>query len=179
MAGATLGQIAYYLTKQGREYNQIAEGLIAVEAALLNGGKLAITIALQENGEYLELAAPQLLQGVEETVNQTALFQTMLTISWETKLLRWQYANGEVLGAIGFPLERASLREPLSEVRFNDALNGFIALMNYIIPRLEAALETGECLGLGEKHLQLRETVPLESVDSLLELSDRLQRGAA
>ncbi len=148
--GATLEQIAYYLTQQGREYTKLAEGCIAVEAVLGNGDKLAITITLQENGEYLEIAAPQLLQGVEGKVNQSALFQAMLAISWETKLLRWQYANGEVLGAIGFPLEHLALREILSEARLNDALNGFISLMNYIIPRLEAVLETGEYLAAEE-----------------------------
>ena len=167
--GATLKQIAYYLTQQNREYTKLAEGCIAVDAALGNGDKLAITITLQENGEYLEIAAPQLLQGVKGKVNQSALFQAMLAISWKTRLLRWQYANGEVLGAIGFPLERTSQREILSEAQFNAALNGFVSLMNYIIPRLEAVLETGECLAEEEAEelprLNLPEIFRPESLD--------------
>lgn len=181
---ATLGQIARYLENRDWKYMfDPSEERIVTGVMAENLDKLLIFITLQENGEYLELAAPQLLQGVQEHIYKGILFQTLLAISWETKMLRWQYdrADGEVRASIGFPLEDSLL----TESQFNRCLDGLIQLVDSTaMPRLKAVLEAGEDPAekeMGERLLlTLQEILPPGSLDMLSRaIAARQERGAA
>jgi hypothetical protein len=53
-----------------------------------------------KKGEFFKLFAPQVLSGISETPYKEAILQTMLCISWETKMLQWEYdpSDGENSG---------------------------------------------------------------------------------
>jgi hypothetical protein len=165
----TLTQIAQYLDRRNWRYHIDAE-----ESRIITGVKadhveeFLIVISLKENGEYLEISAPQLLK-VKDHVYKGVLFQTMLAISWQVKMLRWEYdpLDGEIRASIAFPLEDA----PLTEKQFNRVLSGLIDLVDRVsMPRLKTVLATGEDPGekeLGEALLEAIETSFPEILDWL------------
>lgn len=178
----TLNQIAQYLDNRHWKYHiQAADSRIITGVIANNVDQLPIAIALKEDGEYLELAAPQLLQ-VKDHIYKGVLFQTLLAISWEVKMLRWEYdpLDGEIRASIGFPLEDASL----TERQFNRVLGGLIQIVDeYAMPRLQAVLETGidpAEKALGERLLlTLQEILPDGSLNLLEQaLTDRKKRGS-
>jgi len=177
----TLNQIAQYLDNRDWKYDSQPENsriITGVKAESVD--RLAIAISLKENGEYLELAAPNLLH-VKSHVYKGVLFQTMLAISWETKMIRWEYdpLDGEIRASIAFPLEDAQLTKP----QFDRALSGLIHIVDTLsMPRLQAVLATGIDPGekeLGEKLLEtLQEILPDGSLKMLQDaIAARKQRG--
>jgi hypothetical protein len=95
----------------------------------------------------------------------------MLSISWETKMLQWEYdpSDGEIRAIIEFPLEDSIL----TEKQFNRCLHGLIQLVdNVAIPRLAEVMKTGHDPGnvdLGERILlSIQEQAP-----GLLELLEK------
>jgi hypothetical protein len=87
----------------------------------------------------------------------------MLCISWETKMLQWEYDpnDGEIRAIIEFPLEDSSL----TEKQFNRCLSGLIQIIdNVAMPRLKEVMVTGKDPGdreLGERLLlTLQEEAP-------------------
>ncbi|UBF26739.1 hypothetical protein K9N68_01680 [Kovacikia minuta CCNUW1] len=142
--GATLQQIAGYLNKKGWKYRLDEEQsriLTGVRADNLED--FLIVIQLDEEGEFFELFAPRVLSGVKDHPHKAAILQTMLCISWETKMLQWEYdpSDGEIRAIIEFPLEDSTL----TERQFNRCLYSLIELVDEIaLPRLRAVMETGE-----------------------------------
>ncbi len=142
--GATLGQIATYLDRKGWKYKVEPEEsriLTGVEADNLDN--FLIVIQLDEDGEFFELFAPRVLSGVKDHPHCNAILQTMLCISWETKMLQWEYdpSDGEIRAIIEFPLEDSTL----TERQFNRCLYGLVQLVDEIaLPRLKAVMDTGE-----------------------------------
>lgn len=150
---ATLASIAQYLDNRGWVYNldEVNSRIVtAVQAE--NVCNFLIVIQLSETGEFVQFVAPQLLQ-VKDNVFKGILFQTMLAISWEVKMLRFEYdpSDGEVRASIELPLEDAELTECL----FNRCLSGLTELVDEIaMPRLKAVLATG--IDPGRKNLMAR-----------------------
>ncbi|MGK7902778.1 MAG: hypothetical protein AB4352_15480 [Hormoscilla sp.] len=181
----TIQQIARYLDNRHWNYELLDDSndsriITGVKAE--NVDQFLILIHLTEEGEYLELTAPDLLQA-KNHIHKEKLFQTMLTISWQSKMLRWEYnpIDGEVGASIAFPLEDASL----TERQFDRSLGTLIKVVDEVaMPRLQAVLETGSDPGeeqLGEwLLLSLEEALPDGSL-SLLEqaLEARKYRGVA
>lgn len=141
---ATLEQIASYLDKIGWKYRIDQE-----ECRILTGvyaenlDDFLIVIQLDEEGEFFEMFAPRVLVGVKDHPYKEAILQTMLCISWETKMLQWEYdpSDGEIRAIIEFPLEDAIL----TERQFNRCLYGLIQLVDELaLPRLKAVMETGK-----------------------------------
>ena len=141
--GATLKQIAGYLDKKGWKYKIDEE-----ESRILTGvyaqhiKEFLIVIQLDEEGEFFELFAPRVLAGIQNHPYKDAILQTMLCISWETKMLQWEYdpSDGEIRAIIEFPLEDAIM----TERQFNRCLHGLIQLVDELaLPRLKAVMETG------------------------------------
>jgi len=69
--------------------------------------------------------------------------QTLLTISWETKMVQWEYdpSDGEVRAMIEFPLEDA----PLTERQFWRCVHGLVRIVDEkAFPRLQKTLLTGQ-----------------------------------
>ena len=142
--GATLQQISTYLDKAGWKYQiDEDEGRIMTGVYAENIEDFLIVVQLEEDGEFFELFAPRVLTGVKNHPHKTAILQTMLSISWETKMLQWEYDpdDGEIRAIIEFPLEDAIL----TEKQFNRCLHGLIQLVDEIaLPRLKTVMETGQ-----------------------------------
>ncbi len=180
--GATLEQIAGYLNKKGWKYRLDQENhriLTGVRAE--NIEDFLIVIQLDEDGEFFELFAPRVLSGVKDHPYKAAILQTMLCISWETKMLQWEYdpSDGEIRAIIEFPLEDSTL----TERQFNRCLFSLIELVDEIaLPRLQAVMETGEDPGditEGERLLlRLQEESPglLNALERAMEARKRRGR---
>ncbi len=142
--GATLEQIAGFLDNKEWKYRLDPE-----ESRILTGvygeniEDFLIVIQLDEDGEFFEIFAPRVLAGVKDHPHKTAILQTMLCISWETKMLQWEYdpSDGEIRAIIEFPLEDAIL----TERQFYRCLHSLVQLVDELaLPRLQAVMETGE-----------------------------------
>ncbi|MBD1846380.1 hypothetical protein H6F89_23745 [Cyanobacteria bacterium FACHB-63] len=141
---ATLQQIAGYLDHKAWKYRIDEEGsriLTGVYGENLED--FLIVIQLDEEGEFFEMFAPRVLSGVKDHPHKAAILQTMLAISWETKMLQWEYdpSDGEIRAIIEFPLEDSTL----TERQFNRCLHSLVELVDELaLPRLKAVMETGE-----------------------------------
>ena len=141
---ATLDQIATYLNKKGWKYRRDEKAsriLTGVYAE--NIEEFLIVIELDEDGEFFEIFAPRVITGVKDHPHKAAILQTMLCISWETKMLQWEYdpSDGEIRAIIEFPLEDAIL----TERQFNRCLHSLVQLVDELaLPRLRAVMATGE-----------------------------------
>lgn len=141
--GATLPQIASFLTTKGWKYRLDEEqSRIYTGVKGENLDNLLIIIELEEDGEFFSIYAPQVISGIQEHPHKGAILQTMLSISWETKMLQWEYdpSDGEIRAIIEFPLEDSTL----TERQFNRCLHGLVQLVDEMaIPRLLHVMETG------------------------------------
>jgi hypothetical protein len=179
---ADLQQIAKYLDKLGWEYRIEDEDdriITGVEAD--NIEDFLIVVQLDEEGKFFRLFAPQVIVGVQHHPHKTAILQTMLSISWETKMLQWEYdpSDGEIRAIIEFPLEDSIL----TERQFNRCLTGLIQLVDSVaMPRLQAVMDTGHDPGnveLGERLLlSIQEQAPglLDLLEKAMEA--RKKRGS-
>ncbi len=154
--GATLEQISGYLDKQGLIYEikpDKARIITQVEAEHVED--FLIVIQLDEEGEFFKLFVPEVLTGVQDHPHKGAILQTMLVISWETKMLQWEYdaSDGEIRAIIEFPLEDAIL----TERQFDRCFGGLVEMVDsWAMPRLQEVMETGVDPGdvaLGERLL--------------------------
>lgn len=71
---------------------------------------LGLMIALEENGEFIKVFAPRCYT-LENAEHKEVTFQTLLMISWVTKMVQYEYdhTDGEIRVIIEFPLEDSSL----------------------------------------------------------------------
>ncbi len=182
--GITLDQIATYLVPRDLTYQiQPEKSRILVRLALNSGEQPLVVIQLDEEGRFFKLFAPEVLAGVKEHPHKAAILQTMLSISWETKMLQWEYdpSDGEIRAIIEFPLEDSTL----TAQQFNRCFDGLIEIVgDWALPRLHAVMETGVDPGdetdlvLGEQLLlAIQEESP--GMLTLLEraMESRKQRG--
>jgi hypothetical protein len=126
-----------------------------------NVGKLPIIICLSEEGEFLQFYAPGLLN-VNDRVFKGVAFQTMAVLSYEMKLLRFEYdpTDGEVRASIELPIEDGTI----TFKQFQRCLLGLVQLIDdKAMPRLKAVLARGEDPGAVE---------PVEEVAEILAKSD-------
>ena len=140
----SLQQLSKYLDRRGWKY-RLAED----ENRIYTGVKgehvdhLFVVIELEEGGEFFSVYAPKVLSDdIRDHKHKLAVLQTMLSISWETKMLQWEYdpSDGEIRAIIEFPLEDAEM----TERQFNRCLHGLVQLVDEMaIPRLTHVLETG------------------------------------
>ncbi len=170
--GATLQQIAGYLEGRGLDYQvQSDKFRILTHTVGENKDDLLIVVQLDEEGEFFKLFMPEVLTGVQDHPHKAQILQTMLVISWETKMLQWEYdpMYGEIRAIIEFPLEDAEL----TERQFDRCFNGLVEMVDvWAIPRLEEVLATGTDPGdmaLGERLLLTME----EEAPGLLALLER------
>lgn len=161
---ANLQQIGNYLDNLGWEYRiDDEEDRIITGVEADNIEDFLIVVQLDEEGKFFRLFAPQVLSGIQEHPHKPAILQTMLSISWETKMLQWEYdpSDGEIRAIIEFPLEDSIL----TEKQFNRCLTGLIQLVDSVaMPRLQAVMDTGNDPGnveLGERLLlSIQEQAP-------------------
>ena len=169
---ANVQQIGKYLDNLGWEYRIDGEEdriITGVEAD--NIEDFLIVVQLDEEGRFFRLFAPQVLSGIQEHPHKAAILQTMLSISWETKMLQWEYdpSDGEIRAIIEFPLEDSNL----TEKQFNRCLTGLIQLVDSVaMPRLQAVMDTGSDPG----NLQLGERLLLSIQEQAPGLLDLLEK---
>ncbi|MBV6622136.1 MAG: hypothetical protein KI793_04135 [Rivularia sp. (in: Bacteria)] len=157
-------EIGEYLDKLGWDYRIDEE-----EDRIVTGVEgdhvedFLIVVQLDEEGKFFRVFAPQVLSGVKEHPHKAAILQTMLVISWETKMLQWEYdpSDGEIRAIIEFPIEDSTL----TEKQFNRCLSGLVQLVDSVaIPRLQEVMETGHDPGnveVGERLLlSIQEQAP-------------------
>ena len=115
--GSTLEQISEYLDSEGlkhridKDKDVIFTGFGTEQYVDKDGeNHLGMVIALEENGEFLKIFTPQCYSALDET-NRPALLQTLLMVSWKTKMIQFEYddSDGEIRAIIEFPLEDAEL----------------------------------------------------------------------
>ena len=115
--GSTLEQISEYLTSEGLKHriDQDKDVIITgfgTEQYVDKDGEnhLGMVISLEEDGEFLKIFTPQCYSALDET-NRPALLQTLLMVSWKTKMIQFEYddSDGEIRAIIEFPLEDAEL----------------------------------------------------------------------
>ncbi len=179
---AKLQEIAKYLDNLGWNYRfDEEEDRIITGVESENVEDFLIIVQLDEEGKFFRLFAPQVLDGVQDHPYKAAILQTMLAISWETKMLQWEYdpSDGEIRAIIEFPLEDSIL----TEKQFNRCLSGLVQLVDTVaIPRLTEVMETGLDPGnveLGERLLlSIQEQAPglLELLEKAMEA--RKKRGS-
>ena len=112
--GATLQQIANYLDNKGWTYDiDEADYRIVTGVEAENVENFVIVIQLDEEGKFFKLFAPQVLSDIQDHPHKDAILQTMLCISWETKMLQWEYdpSDGEMPAITEVPLEYSLLTE--------------------------------------------------------------------
>jgi hypothetical protein len=153
----TLQQIAGYLDGKGIRYRLEEDErqiLTAVSAERLHD--FLIVIQLDEQGEFFRLFAPSVLTGVQEHRYKTEILETILCISWETKMLQWEYdpSDGEVRAIIEFPVEDSVV----TERQFFRCLSALVELVDdFAMPRLLEVMRSGQDPGdtaeLGERLL--------------------------
>ncbi|NJK41126.1 MAG: hypothetical protein HC934_06815 [Acaryochloridaceae cyanobacterium SU_2_1] len=173
--GATLEQIASYLDAQGFIYEiQPEKSRIITQIEAEHVDDFLIVVQLDEEGEFFKLFVPEVLIGVQNHPHKAVILQTMLVISWETKMLQWEYdaSDGEIRAIIEFPLEDSTL----TERQFDRCFSGLIEMVDsWAMPRLREVMATGLDPGdvaLGERLLL---TIEQEAPGLLMLLEQAMQ----
>lgn len=164
----TLPSIAQFLNQLGWNYSvDTANSRIITGVQAQNVEEFSIVFQLSEEGEFLQIYAPNLLQ-IYDCVFKGLVFQTILVISREINLLRFEYdpIEGAIHVSIDLPLEETEL----TERQFNRCLSSLIQLVDEVVmPRLKAVLATGEDPGFQYLAERLLEEMP----DGLLNLMEQ------
>ncbi|BAC08113.1 hypothetical protein [Thermosynechococcus vestitus] len=177
-----LSQIAHYLQRHQLKYRLNAPNHQIITG--VNGDHLErfiVVIELDEGGEFFKLYAPNLLPGIKNHPFREAILQTLLCISWQTKMLQWEYDpnGGEVRAMIEFPIEDSTL----TERQFFRCLGALVEIVDNTVPRLRQLVQQDPFppdahLAMGERILlTIQEEVPglLDLIAQALEA--RRQRG--
>jgi hypothetical protein len=113
--GTSLGEIERYLKEENLRYTLLDEYIrtsFATDSYVDAEGDKSVFVVIkpEENGEYFKLICPNLYSYPSGPYKE-ALFQTLLSISWKTKLLQFEYddRDGEIRAIVEFPLEDATL----------------------------------------------------------------------
>jgi hypothetical protein len=172
----TLPQIASYLQQKGWKYQRDDDNCHIVTGVKMKTiDHLRIIIELEEDGEFFAIYAPQVLAGVSDHEYKSAILQTMLSISWETKMLQWEYdpIDGEIRAIIEFPLEDAQL----TERQFNRCLHALVQIVDEMaLPRLLHVMATGVDLVVEDEQEEMGERLLLalqEEAPGLLNMLER------
>jgi hypothetical protein len=170
--GVTLQQIATYLDNQGLKYclsEDDAQIITGVESTYVE--QFLIVIQLDEEGEFFKLFAPDLISGLKTHRYKEEILQTLLSISWKTKMLQWEYdaEDGEIRAIIEFPLEDALL----TERQFFRCLSGLVETVdNFAMPLLQQVMDCGRDLDQAEAGERLLLTIQ-ESAPGLLDALEK------
>jgi hypothetical protein len=182
---ATLDQVAEFLENRELKFHRDDEADVIhfgmkTDAYLDSDGDnmLRIAIDLSENGEFIKVIAPRAYE-YKEGPHKLALFETLLIISWNTKMIQFEYdpSDGEVRAIIEFPLEDALL----TERQLMRTLTGLIHIIDSNDAAVRRAIEEGEIDVDNDKGSQIRAMIehlqgmlPDEEEDTLVEAPDRL-----
>ena len=113
-------EVKQFLGEEGKKFREFGEknyirtGFITENYTDVHGEKLChLVVAVEEDGGFLKILAPKAYQFPKDasSYNKLALFQTLLQISWDTKMVQFEYDpdDGEVRAIIEFPIEDSTL----------------------------------------------------------------------
>ncbi len=116
----TIEEVKQFLNEEGKKFREVPgkdflrTGFITENYTDIEGEKLChLVVAVEEDGEFLKVLAPKAYQFSKDasSYNKMALFQTLLQISWDTKMVQFEYDpdDGEVRAIIEFPIEDSTL----------------------------------------------------------------------
>ena len=168
----TVDTIASFLDNRGWFYEINYEAsCITTRVQAEHIEDFVIAIRLHEEGRFFEIFAPHVLKNVKKHQYKEAILQTMLCISWETKMLQWEYDpfDGEIRAVIEFPLEDAEM----TENQFNRCLEGLVQIVDSMaMPRLQTVMATGRDPGDEDAGERLLLTLQ-EQAPGLLDMLER------
>ncbi len=168
----TVEQIASFLDNRGWFYEVDEKSqMILTRVQAENVENFIIGIRLHEEGRFFEMFAPRILSDIQKHIFKEEILQTMLCISWETKMLQWEYDpfDGEIRAVIEFPLEDAVM----TERQFNRCLEGLVHIVDAMaMPRLRTVMATGRDPGDEEAGERLLLTLQ-ERAPGLLDMLER------
>lgn len=134
---------------------------------------IGIALRLGEDGEFLQFHVPTLLS-VKDSVFKEVVFQTLLTLNYQNKLVKFEYdpTDGEVIAAIELPLEDGGL----TDRQFDRCLESLIMVVDRMaMPRLQAVLATGKDPGQKNRAKMLAESMSPEQISLLREVFEAIQ----
>lgn len=135
---------------------------------------LLIAIQILEEGRFIQFYTSPLFN-IDESIYKGVALQTMLTLSHELKMLRFEYnrTEGTVRASIELPLED----NVLSFRQFQRCLRTLYEVVDlYAIPRLSAVLATGEDPGIRTKEEELAQWVANSNPETLAMLEQAIAR---
>jgi hypothetical protein len=143
----TIDEVAGFLTSAGMKFAKLPDRPVIVTGFATEHYRdsdgdsgIRIVIALEEDGEFIKIMAPSLYT-YKDGPNKAALFQTLLQVSWMTKMVQFEYDpdDGEVRMIIEFPLEDSTL----TERQLMRAVMGLAQLADEYHEQIVAAMEQG------------------------------------
>lgn len=143
---ATIQQISEFLESEGLRH-RIEEGFLRTGFKTENyrdsdgDPTVGLIVKLEENGEFIKIIAPQ-VYSYADGPHKAALFQTLLMVSWDTKMIQYEYDvnDGEVRAIIEFPLEDA----PLTKKQLLRCVHAIAGLIDENHEKVVAAMTRGE-----------------------------------
>jgi hypothetical protein len=125
--------------------------------------ELLIVTQFAEDGRFLEIWMPGLLQISNDNVFKGPLLQTLATLHYETRLVRFAYnpSNGEIIASVELPLADAEL----TQNQLCQSLQLLLHLVDRSLPRLKTVLATGNDPGYKTKVDRLLEQLSDEELE--------------
>ena len=146
---ATLDQIASFLDSDGLRYKMEDDFIrTGFQTSTYRDGDgdpgLSIAIKLEDmdhEGEFLKVIAPNIYR-YPEGPHKAELFQVLLMISWETKMMQYEYdvRDGEVRAIMEFPIADSTL----TKRQLMYCLHGLAAIADEHHEAIVAAMTTGQ-----------------------------------
>ncbi len=121
-------------------------------------------VNLRAKGELVEIVLPQLFP-IQGQVFKGVFLQTLLTIQYETPLIKFWYVPQEesVYASIELPL----VDTPLTEANLIVSLNKLITSVDEVIPRLQQVLLTGNDSGKQSELEKAIAKMPPETISEI------------
>lgn len=161
-------QIPYHYDQQ--------QGFLGLMFTLKNGEQIPFSVQIREGGKWLDVSALNFLC-VKESVFKGVVFQSLLTIQWDTSIVRYFYNphTGNIGASVDIPLIDITLT-------YNNFLHYLTILLNSLdetIPRLRTILATGNDPGRKSQLEQVIQEMPedtLEQIAKLIELRQQQKK---
>jgi len=141
-----LSEIERFLKEEGLRYTRMEEYIrtsFGTDDYEDSDGDKSVFLILkpEESGEYFKLIAPNLYK-LRGSSGREAVFQTLLMISWRTKLVQFEYddSDGEIRGIVEFPLEDAEL----TRRQLMRCVHGIVQIVDEYHGAIGRAMRTGK-----------------------------------
>jgi len=146
----TLKEISSFLTEEGLKHS-IPEGKDFIRTGFKTENyrdtegdpHLSIIVKADEDGEFVKVFAPSAYKCPADanSFHRLSLFQTLLHISWMTKMIQFEYDpdDGEVRPMIEFPLEDAKL----TRRQIVRCLRALVQILDKYHPDIKDAIQHG------------------------------------